>query len=140
MASQNFTPRGAAASPKWLEQVRAGLRVAHYERRTEESYVDWIKRYVLFHAKRHPQTMGAEEVREFLTDLAVRKKVAASTQNQALSAVLYLYRVVLEGKFPWVDGCARVQRPPQVPLVITNGASPGDPEACRLRRADATSA
>jgi integron integrase len=102
-----------------LDQVRATLRVAHYAKRTEESYIDWIKRFILFHGKRHPREMGPEEVRAFLTHLAAAKSVAASTQNQALSALLFLYRVVLEVKLPWVDGFERVQRPPKVPVVLT---------------------
>ncbi|MGI8436897.1 MAG: integron integrase [Chthoniobacterales bacterium] len=99
--------------------MRATLRFAHYAKRTEESYVDWIKRFILFHGKRHSREMGPEEVRAFLTHLAAAKNVAASTQNQALSALLFLYRVVLEVKLPWVDGFERVQRPPKVPVVLT---------------------
>ena len=119
MASPNFDPAARPSGPKLLDQVRATLRVAHYAKRTEESYVDWIKRFILFHGKRHPREMGPEEVRAFLTHLAAAQKVAASTQNQALSALLFLYRVVLEVKLPWVDGFERVQRPPKVPVVLT---------------------
>jgi integron integrase len=119
MASRNSRPLGPPLPPKLLDQVRETLRVAHYAKRTEESYLDWIKRYILFHEKRHPREMGAEEVNAFLTHLAAEKNVAASTQNQALSAVLFLYRVVLEVKLPWVDGFERVQRPPKVPVVFT---------------------
>ncbi len=81
--------------PKLLDQVRDALRLKHYSYRTEESYVSWIKRFILFHHKRHPQDMGSTEVQAFLTHLAVEQRVAASTQNQALSALLFLYREVL---------------------------------------------
>ena len=75
--------------------MRDAIRTRHYSRRTEEAYIAWIRRYILFHRKRHPAEMGATEITEFLTSLAVRRKVAASTQNQALSALLFLYREVL---------------------------------------------
>ena len=119
MASVKSASPPLPAEPKLLDQVRAKLRVAHYAKRTEGSYIDWIKRYILFHGKRHPREMGAAEVNAFLTHLAAEKNVAASTQNQALSALLFLYRVVLEVKLPWVDGFERVQRPPKVPVVFT---------------------
>jgi site-specific recombinase XerD len=80
---------------KLLDQVRDSLRVKHYAYRTEESYVQWIRRYILFHNKRHPKDMAEPEVQAFLTHLAVKDNVAASTQNQALSALLFLYRHVL---------------------------------------------
>lgn len=119
MASVNSEPLTTGARPKLLEQVRSTLRVAHYAKRTEQSYIDWIKRYILFHGKRHPAEMGADEIRSFLTYLASEKNVAASTQNQALSALLFLYRVVLGEKLPWVDEFERVQRPPKMPVVFT---------------------
>lgn len=119
MASTNLASPAAPSAPKLLDQVRGTLRLSHYAKRTEESYVDWIKRFIVFHGKRHPREMGPEEVRAFLTHLAAAKNVAASTQNQALSALLFLYRVVLEVKLPWVDGFERVQRPPKVPVVFT---------------------
>ncbi len=119
MASNSFEILVPPAAPKLLEQVRARLRVARYAKRTEESYLNWIKRYILFHGKRHPRDLGPEEVRAFLTHLAAEKNVAASTQNQALSALLFLYRVVLAVELPWVDGFERVQRPPKVPVVLT---------------------
>ncbi|HEX5870749.1 MAG TPA: integron integrase [Longimicrobium sp.] len=99
--------------------MRGALRVAHYSTRTESVYLDWIRRFILFHGKRHPEQMGADEIREFLTHLAAERNVAASTQHQALSALLFLYRVVLELKLPWVDEFERVQRPPKVPVVFT---------------------
>ncbi len=89
--SKKFSPH----SPKLLDQVRQALRLKHYSIRTEESYVNWIRRYILFQNKRHPAEMGAPEVQAFLTHLAVPENVAASTQNQALSALLFLYREVL---------------------------------------------
>lgn len=119
MASVNSPFSVSAARPKLLDQVRATLRRAHYAKRTEEAYVDWIKRYILFHCKQHPAQLGPDHVTAFLTYLAAEKNVAASTQNQALSALLFLYRVVLEQKLPWVDQFERVQRPPKVPVVFT---------------------
>lgn len=79
--------------PKLLDRVRAAVRVRHYSRRTEQAYVDWIRRYILFHQKKHPSTMGAAEIVAFLSWLAVDRQVSASTQNQALSAVLFLYKL-----------------------------------------------
>jgi hypothetical protein len=100
--------------------VRAALRARHYSRRTEEAYVAWIKRYVFFfHAKRHPADMGAPEVTRFLSSLAVDGGVAASTQNQALSALLFLYRDVLEVDLPWLDGIVRARCPERLPVVLT---------------------
>jgi len=95
------------------------LRARHYSRRTEEAYVAWIKRYIFFHAKRHPAEMGAPEVTRFLSSLAVDGRVAASTQNQALSALLFLYRDVLEVDLPWLDGVVRAKRPHRLPIVLT---------------------
>lgn len=108
----------AAPKPRLLDRVRATLRARHYSRRTEESYVAWIRRYIFFHNKRHPVEMGAPEVTAFLTSLAVRGRVAASTQNQALSALLFLYRDVLEVDLPWLDGIVRAKRPVRLPVVL----------------------
>ena len=83
-----------------LDQMREALQVQHYSIRTEHTYVDWARRYILFHNKRHPTDMGASEVTQFLTALAVERKVAASTQNQALGALLFLYREVLQQNLP----------------------------------------
>jgi len=106
--------------PRLLDRVRAALRARHYSRRTEEAYVAWIKRYIFFfHAQRHPAEMGAEEVTRFLSSLAVDGHVAASTQNQALSALLFLYRDVLEVDLPWLDGIVRAKRPQRLPVVLT---------------------
>lgn len=82
-------------SPRLVEQVRMAIRAKHYSLRTEDTYVQWIKRFILFHDKRHPKAMGAVEVQQFLTDLAVTHQVAASTQNQALSALVFLYTLLL---------------------------------------------
>ena len=90
-------------SPKLLDRMRAEIRVRHYSIRTEETYVDWARRFILFNNKRHPKELGAAEVRDFLTHLAVDRDVAASTQNQAKSALLFLYRDVLHIELPWLD-------------------------------------
>ena len=105
--------------PKLLDRVRWHLRVKHYSIRTEQAYTDWIRRYILFHRKRHPDEMGEEQIAEFLTHLAVEKHVAASTQNQALSALLFLYQQVLDRKLDFIDKVERVQRPPRIPVVLT---------------------
>ncbi len=99
------TPPDTPAAPKLLDQVRDRIRVKHYSIRTEHQYVQWIKRFILFHGKRHPRDMGAAEVEAFLTHLAVEGGVAAATQTQtqALSALLFLYREVLEADLPWLD-------------------------------------
>ena len=87
------------------------MRLRHYSRRTEKAYVAWIRRYVVFHGKRHPADMVAAELTRFLSSLAVDGRVAASTQNQALSALLFLYRAVLDIDVPWLDGIVRAKRP-----------------------------
>jgi integron integrase len=94
--------------------------VKHYSIRTEDQYLHWIKRFILFHDKRHPRDMGAGEVEGFLTDLAVRGKVAASTQNQAKSAILFLYKQVLETELPWLDNVTRAKAPQRLPVVLTH--------------------
>lgn len=95
------------------------VRARHYSRRTEKAYVAWTRRYVLFHGKRHPIEMGAAEVGRFLTSLATEAKVAASTQNQALNALLFLYRVVLEQDLPWLNEVVRARRPQHLPVVLS---------------------
>jgi integron integrase len=112
-------PASAVAKPRLLDRVRWHLRVKHYSLRTEQSYTDWIRRFILFHKKRHPDQMGEEEIAAFLTHLAVNRDVAASTQNQALSALLFLYQQVLERKLDFIAGVERVRRPPKVPVVFT---------------------
>jgi len=105
--------------PKLLDQVRDKLRVKHYAIRTEQSYVDWIKRYIYFHDKTHPKDLGAQDVEAFLTHLAVAGKVSASTQNQAKSAILFLYREVLEIQLPWLDNVTQAKAPKKLPVVLT---------------------
>ena len=105
--------------PRLLDRVRAAVRARHGSRRIEEAYVVWIRRYVLFHGKRHPAEMGAPEITRFLTALAVEGRVAASTQTQALSALLFLYRHVLELDLPWLEGVVRAKRPQRLPIVLT---------------------
>jgi integron integrase len=106
-------------SPKLLDQVRDKLRVKHYSIRTEQTYSDWIKRYIYFHDKRHPKDMGAREIEAFLTHLAVKGKVAAATQNLAKSALLVLYREVLEIQLPWLYNITQAKAPNRLPVVLT---------------------
>jgi integron integrase len=112
------SPTQSAPAPRLLDRVRWHLRVKHYSLRTEKTYVDWIRRYILFHGKRHPDEMGEPEVAAFLTHLAVDSNVAASTQNQAFSALLFLYQQVLDRKLEFID-VERVRRPPKLPVVFT---------------------
>ena len=105
--------------PRLLDQVRAVLRRKHYSLRTEEAYVGWVKRFVLFHHKRHPREMALPEVEAFLTDLAVVQQVAASTQNQALSALLFLYSEVLAQPLAGRVAAARAKQPERLPTVMT---------------------
>jgi integrase len=105
--------------PKLLEQVRNKIRIRHYSIRTEKTYLDWIKRYILFHHKKHPKDMGAAEVEAFLTYLAVKLTVAASTQNQALNALLFLYREVLEMELPLLRNVKRAKRSEKLPVVFS---------------------
>jgi integron integrase len=104
--------------PKLLDQVRNKIRVTHYSIRTETQYLQWIKRFILFHGKRHPKEMGAAEVEAFLSHLAVEGNVSASTQNQALSALLFLYREVLAIELPWLDDVVRAKKPQRLPSVL----------------------
>jgi len=106
-------------SPRLLDQVRELIRIRHYSIRTEQAYVQWIKRFILFHNKRHPLEMGADEVTAFLSHLAVKCNLAASTQNQALNAILFLYRDVLRCALPWLDGVQRAKKPQRLPVVLT---------------------
>ena len=106
-------------SPKLLDRVRAEIRVRHYSLRTEQTYVDWVRRFILFHDKRHPKEMGAGEVRDFLSHLAVDRNVSASTQNQAKSALLFLYREVLQIQLPWLDEVIAAKTAKRLPVVLT---------------------
>jgi integron integrase len=105
--------------PRLLDRVRHAIETRHYSRRTEKAYVHWIKRYIFFHAKRHPAEMGTAEVTAFLNHLAREREVAAATQNQALSAVLFLYKEVLGQPLPWLDDLERVKKPARLPAVLT---------------------
>jgi integron integrase len=104
--------------PKLLDRVRISLRSRHYSVRTEEAYLGWIKRFILFHHKKHPALMGGDEVNAFLSSLAVERHVTASTQNQALSALLFLYRHVLSDPLPWINDIIRASRPTHLPVVL----------------------
>jgi integron integrase len=117
----SVSPSNAAVAspPKLLDRVRWHLRVKHYSIRTEQAYVDWIRRFILFHHKRHPNEMREREITEFLTHLAVDKGVAGSTQNQAFSALLFLYQQVLDRKLDFIENVQRVSRPAKLPVVFT---------------------
>ena len=106
-------------TPRLLNQVRDKIRLKHYSIRTEQAYTEWVKRFVLFHKKRHPKDMGAGEVEQFLTHLAVVGKVSASTQNQAKSALLFLYRDVLSTDLPWLDEVVVAKGGKRLPVVLT---------------------
>jgi len=115
MTDQKTQPEGV----RLLDQVRGKIRLKHYSIRTEQAYVDWIRRFILHFGKRHPRELGAAEVEAFLTHLAVAGKVAASTQNQAKSALLFLYKEVLEAELPWLDNVERAKAPKRLPVVLT---------------------
>lgn len=118
-------PRDRASSepevhrPRLLDQVRGRMRRLGMARRSEEAYVGWIRRFILANDKRHPQDMGAPEIERFLTDLAVKGRVSPSTQNQALSALLFLYRQVLGMDLPWMNDIQRAKKPRRLPVVLT---------------------
>jgi integrase len=105
--------------PKLLDQYRERLRIKHYSLRTEQAYLHWVRRFIYFHSKRHPAGLGGPEVERFLSDLATEGRVSASTQNQALAALLFLYREVLGKELPWMDGVVRAKRPARVPVVLS---------------------
>ncbi|MBA3513152.1 MAG: integron integrase [Pyrinomonadaceae bacterium] len=105
--------------PKLLEQARDQMRTHHYSYRTEQTYLQWIKQFILFHGKRHPSLLGAEEIGNFLTHLAVKRTVSASTQNQALAALLFLYKQVLHIDLPRLENVARAKKPVRLPVVLT---------------------
>jgi integron integrase len=102
-----------------LDLLRERIRLRHYSIRTEDTYVDWVRRFILFHDRRHPAEMGKLELEAFLTHLAVERNVAASTQNQAKSALLFLYREVLELELPWLDDVEKAKKPKRLPVVLT---------------------
>lgn len=105
--------------PKLLDQLRQQIRVRNYSIRTETVYAEWAKRYIRFHRYRHPAEMGAAEIEAFLTHLAVKRDVSASTQNQALAALLFLYKEVLKLDLPWLQGIVRAKKPQHLPVVLT---------------------
>lgn len=107
------------APPRLLHQVSHAIRVRHYSRRTEEAYVGWIRRFILFNAKRHPATMGEPEITRFLSWLATERKVSSTTQNQALSAILFLYKEVLRQEVGWLQNVVRAKGPRRLPTVLT---------------------
>jgi integron integrase len=109
---------GMDARPKLLQVVREKMRARHFSYRTEQAYVAWMRRFVLYHGKRHPREMGAVEVETFLTHLAIERRVSASTQNQALGAILFLYRHVLEISLPWLENIVRARKSMHVPVVL----------------------
>jgi integron integrase len=110
-----------APPPRFLDRLRDSLRVRHYSLRTEDAYLDWVRRFILFHGKRHPQDMGAPEVQAFLSHLAVDRRVSPSTQNQAKAALLFLYRNLLEVELPWLSEVVQARRQPRLPVVLTPG-------------------
>ena len=115
--SANPTNPQPSQPPKLLDRLRGKTRLLHYSKRTEDAYADWATKYILFHGKRHPQEMGTAEIAAYLTHLAVERKLAASTQNQAFSAILFLYQQVLEIELPRVE-FLRAQRPERLPVVL----------------------
>jgi len=119
----NVIPHPAAATrgakaPKLLDRMRSAIRVRHYSIRTEEAYISWVRRFIRFH-KRHPRNLDAEEINRFLTHLAVHDHVAASTQRQALSTILFLYREVLNLDPPWIKNIVRVRQPKRLQTVLS---------------------
>jgi integron integrase len=124
--NRNRLERGPLASapateprPKLMDQIRQAIRTRHYSPRTEETYVHWIKRFIFFHNKRHPAEMAEAEIARFLSNLATESHVSASTQNQALNAVLFLYRQMLRKDIGYVNGVVRANRPKRLPTVLT---------------------
>jgi len=108
-----------SAKPKLLDQVRESLRVRHYSYRTEQQYVAWIRRFIIFNARIHPRSLGAKDIEAFLTHLAIDRRVSAATQAQALAAILFLYKCVLNTDLPWLSNVIRASRPKRLPVVLT---------------------
>jgi integron integrase len=106
--------------PRLLDQVRQRIRTKHYSIRTEESYLNWIRKYIFYHNKRHPKEMGANEINEFLSSLAVKENVSASTQNQALCAIIFLYREILKIEIGEIKGIIWAKKPKRIPVVFTS--------------------
>lgn len=112
---------GNSPTPRLLDRVRAVLRARHYSRRTEESYIGWIRRFIRFHGLRHPSDLGEPEITGFLTALATERQVSASTQNQALAALLFLYQSVLDREIAWLEGIVHAKRPERLAVVLSRG-------------------
>ena len=123
------------SKPKLLDQVRDAIRVKHYSVRTEEAYVHWIKRFILFHEKRHPLHIREPEVSKFISHLAVEGKVSASTQNQALSAILFLYQEVLKQELGWINNVKRAKKPSHLPVVFTKEEAKADFSYNQIKKA-----
>ena len=122
MSNEFLDPDGAvphSRPPKLLDQLRDRIRLKHYSIRTEQVYTDWVRRFILFHGKRHPRDLGPADIEAFLTHLAVERTVAASTQNQAKSAILFLYHEVLRVEMPWLDEIESAKRPQRLPVILT---------------------
>jgi integron integrase len=120
-ASEQPTAAIQTPPPRLLDRVRALLRARHYSSRTEKSYVAWIRRFILFHGKRHPDELGEPEITSFLSALATERHVSASTQNQALAALLFLYQAVLDREIDWLDDVVHAKRPERLPVVLSRG-------------------
>ena len=118
-SSASVSPASALRPRRLLDQVRDRIRVKHYALRTEQTYVDWIKRYILYFGKQHPASLSAGHVERFLSHLASERNVAASTQNQAKSALLFLYKEVLGVELPWLDDITQAKTPKRLPVVLT---------------------
>jgi integron integrase len=117
--NSKVAPPPTGQQPKLLDQVRLAIRTRHYSPKTEDSYVHWIKRFIFFHNKRHPAEMAEPEIARFLSNLAAESRVSGSTQNQALNALLFLYRQVLEKEIGYVNGVVRAKKGPRLPVVLT---------------------
>lgn len=119
----NYTPQSSGVvdvqPPRLLDQVRERIRFRHYSIRTEQAYTGWIRRFIVANGRRHPKELGAREVEAFLTRLATETNVSAATQNQALSALLFLYREVLGLDLPWMEDVVRAKRPRRLPVVLS---------------------
>ena len=116
-----ITPASSPATPGLLDALREAIRVRHYSHRTERTYVHWVLRFIRFHGRRHPRDLGAEQVTAFLSSLANQGHVAAATQNQALAAILFLYREVLKLELPWLTDVIRAKKRKRLPTVLTRG-------------------
>ena len=117
---QNVTgSQTTVAKPRLFDQVRGAIRTRRYSYMTEKAYIGWIKRYIFFHNRKHPADLGETEVARFLSSLATQRRVSASTQNQALNALLFLYREVLSKEIGYINGVVRAKRPSRLPVVLT---------------------